>query len=127
MLTEELSPKMTLEVASQLFELYLTLADIQRFWSSIPGRWAYSPTCPLPTCPFPQPVSIPSAPFLQLSLYGHLPRSPHVLQPLKGLLNRSPKAPHRKLSWIPFCLGPLSHAGSGCLSWVCSDGFLPQG
>ncbi|XP_055418626.1 BAI1-associated protein 3 isoform X1 [Bubalus kerabau] len=37
-LTEELSPKMTLEVASGLFELYLTLADIQRFWSSIPGR-----------------------------------------------------------------------------------------
>uniref|UniRef100_A0ABI7W9K8 BAI1 associated protein 3 n=1 Tax=Felis catus TaxID=9685 RepID=A0ABI7W9K8_FELCA len=37
-LTEELSPKMTLEVASGLFELYVTLADIQRFWSSIPGR-----------------------------------------------------------------------------------------
>ncbi|XP_017895898.1 PREDICTED: BAI1-associated protein 3 isoform X1 [Capra hircus] len=37
-LTEELSPKMTLEVASGLFELYLSLADIQRFWSSIPGR-----------------------------------------------------------------------------------------
>ncbi|XP_057384512.1 BAI1-associated protein 3 isoform X2 [Balaenoptera acutorostrata] len=37
-LTEQLSPKMTLEVASGLFELYLTLADIQRFWSSIPGR-----------------------------------------------------------------------------------------
>ncbi|XP_053413266.1 BAI1-associated protein 3 isoform X2 [Nycticebus coucang] len=37
-LTEELSPKMTLEVASGIFELYLTLADIQRFWSSIPGR-----------------------------------------------------------------------------------------
>ncbi|XP_041606063.1 BAI1-associated protein 3 isoform X2 [Vulpes lagopus] len=37
-LTEELSPKMSLEVASGLFELYLTLADIQRFWSSIPGR-----------------------------------------------------------------------------------------
>ncbi|XP_070218524.1 BAI1-associated protein 3 isoform X1 [Bos mutus] len=37
-LTEELSPKMTLEVALGLFELYLTLADIQRFWSSIPGR-----------------------------------------------------------------------------------------
>ncbi|KAJ8786520.1 hypothetical protein J1605_006009 [Eschrichtius robustus] len=37
-LTEELSPRMTLEVASGLFELYLTLADIQRFWSSIPGR-----------------------------------------------------------------------------------------
>ncbi|KAM8950579.1 BAI1-associated protein 3 isoform 5-T6 [Lycaon pictus] len=36
-LTEELSPKMSLEVASGLFELYLTLADIQRFWSSIPG------------------------------------------------------------------------------------------
>lgn len=38
-LTEELSPKMNLEVASGLFELYLTLADTQRFWSSIPGRW----------------------------------------------------------------------------------------
>uniref|UniRef100_A0A8D0TYS1 BAI1 associated protein 3 n=1 Tax=Sus scrofa TaxID=9823 RepID=A0A8D0TYS1_PIG len=37
-LTEELGPKMSLEVASGLFELYLTLADIQRFWSSIPGR-----------------------------------------------------------------------------------------
>ncbi|XP_032123982.1 BAI1-associated protein 3 [Sapajus apella] len=37
-LTEELSPKMTLEVASGLFELYLTLADLQRFWDSIPGR-----------------------------------------------------------------------------------------
>uniref|UniRef100_A0A8C0ZZW0 BAI1-associated protein 3 n=1 Tax=Castor canadensis TaxID=51338 RepID=A0A8C0ZZW0_CASCN len=37
-LTEELSPKMNLEVASGLFELYLTLADIQRFWSCIPGR-----------------------------------------------------------------------------------------
>lgn len=38
MLTEELSPKMNLEVASGLFELYLTLADTQRFWSCIPGR-----------------------------------------------------------------------------------------
>nr|KAF6488801.1 BAI1 associated protein 3 [Molossus molossus] len=37
-LTEDLSPKMTLEVASRLFELYLSLADIQRFWSSILGR-----------------------------------------------------------------------------------------
>ncbi|XP_012661228.1 BAI1-associated protein 3 isoform X1 [Otolemur garnettii] len=37
-LTEELSPKMTLEIASGIFELYLTLADIQRFWGSIPGR-----------------------------------------------------------------------------------------
>ncbi|KAM5228130.1 BAI1-associated protein 3 isoform 2-T2 [Ctenodactylus gundi] len=37
-LTEELSPRMTLQVASGLFELYLTLADIQRFWSCIPGR-----------------------------------------------------------------------------------------
>jgi len=45
-LTEELSPKMTLEVALGLFELYLTLADIQRFWSSIPGRWVPCPTCP---------------------------------------------------------------------------------
>lgn len=44
-LTEELSPKMTLEVASGLFELYLTLADIQCFWSSIPGRWV---SCPPP-------------------------------------------------------------------------------
>uniref|UniRef100_A0A8C6S3I4 BAI1-associated protein 3 n=1 Tax=Nannospalax galili TaxID=1026970 RepID=A0A8C6S3I4_NANGA len=38
MLTEELSSKMNLEVASGLFELYLTLADTQRFWSCIPGR-----------------------------------------------------------------------------------------
>ena len=38
-LTEEMSPKMNLEVASGLFELYLTLADTQRFWSCIPGRW----------------------------------------------------------------------------------------
>ncbi|EHB14095.1 BAI1-associated protein 3, partial [Heterocephalus glaber] len=37
-LTEELSPKMTLQVASGLIELYLTLADTQRFWSCIPGR-----------------------------------------------------------------------------------------
>ncbi|XP_066131457.1 BAI1-associated protein 3 [Saccopteryx bilineata] len=37
-LTEELRPKMTLEVASQLFELYVSLADIQRFWGSILGR-----------------------------------------------------------------------------------------
>lgn len=43
MLTEELSPKMTLEVASGLFELYLTLADLQRFWDSIPGRWVPHP------------------------------------------------------------------------------------
>uniref|UniRef100_G3SZM3 BAI1 associated protein 3 n=1 Tax=Loxodonta africana TaxID=9785 RepID=G3SZM3_LOXAF len=41
-LMEELSPRMTLEVASGLFELYLTLADIQRFWSSIPGGWVPS-------------------------------------------------------------------------------------
>lgn len=40
---------MSLEVASQLFELYLSLADIQRFWSSILGRWV---SCPLPL-PFP--------------------------------------------------------------------------
>uniref|UniRef100_A0A4X1TAV5 BAI1 associated protein 3 n=1 Tax=Sus scrofa TaxID=9823 RepID=A0A4X1TAV5_PIG len=42
-LTEELGPKMSLEVASGLFELYLTLADIQRFWSSIPGRGSGPP------------------------------------------------------------------------------------
>ncbi|XP_037364010.1 BAI1-associated protein 3 [Talpa occidentalis] len=37
-LAEELSPKLTPEVASALLELYLTLADIQRFWRCIPGR-----------------------------------------------------------------------------------------
>nr|XP_051686332.1 BAI1-associated protein 3 isoform X2 [Oryctolagus cuniculus] len=37
-LTEELGPKMTPEVASGLLELYLTLADTQRFWGCIPGR-----------------------------------------------------------------------------------------
>ncbi|XP_069876004.1 BAI1-associated protein 3 isoform X1 [Dipodomys merriami] len=37
-LTEELNPKMGLEVAAGLFELYLTLADTQRFWSCVPGR-----------------------------------------------------------------------------------------
>ncbi|XP_007937831.1 BAI1-associated protein 3 [Orycteropus afer afer] len=37
-LTEELSPKLTPEVASGLFELYLTLADTQRFWSDVPAR-----------------------------------------------------------------------------------------
>ncbi|XP_062036555.1 BAI1-associated protein 3 isoform X2 [Lepus europaeus] len=37
-LTEELSPRMTPEVASGLLELYLTLADTQRFWGCIPGR-----------------------------------------------------------------------------------------
>lgn len=49
MLTEELSPKLTLEVASGLFELYLTLADIQGFWSSLPGRWVPCPDSPLPS------------------------------------------------------------------------------
>lgn len=93
MLTEELSPKMTLEVASQLFELYLTLADIQRFWSSIPGRWAYSPTCPLHTCPFPQPVSILSAPFLHLFLYSHLPCSLTCSPASKRALEQEPKGP----------------------------------
>lgn len=93
MLTEELSPKMTLEVASRLFELYLTLADIQRFWGSIPGRWAYSPTCPLPTCPFPQPVSIPSALFLHLSLYSNLPCSPPCSPASKRSLEQEPKGP----------------------------------
>lgn len=92
-LTEELSPKMTLEVASRLFELYLTLADIQRFWSSIPGRWVYSPTCPLPTYPFPQPVSIPSAPFLHLSLYPHLAPSATRFQASKRALEQEPKGP----------------------------------
>ncbi|XP_049624315.1 BAI1-associated protein 3 [Suncus etruscus] len=37
-LTKELSPKMTLEVASKLFELYLTLADLQRLWDCVPDR-----------------------------------------------------------------------------------------
>lgn len=62
MLTEELNPKMPLEVASQLFELYLTLADIQRFWSSIPGRWVSWPLShllPPSTCSPPSPASLP--------------------------------------------------------------------
>lgn len=42
-LTKELSPKMTLEVASKLFELYLTLADLQRLWDCVPDRWALTP------------------------------------------------------------------------------------
>ena len=50
-LTEELNLKMTLEVASQLFELYLSLADIQRFWSSILGRCV--------SCPFQFPLPPP--------------------------------------------------------------------
>ncbi|XP_006874000.1 PREDICTED: BAI1-associated protein 3 [Chrysochloris asiatica] len=37
-LAEELKPKLTPEVASGLFELYLTLADTQRFWSRVPGQ-----------------------------------------------------------------------------------------
>lgn len=57
MLTEELSPKMTLEVASGLFELYLTLADIQRFWSSIPGRCVPCPRLS-PSLQTPQSVSV---------------------------------------------------------------------
>lgn len=61
MLMEELSPKMTLEVASGLFELYLTLADIQSFWSSIPGRWvpcpSLSPFLHAPICLCPLRVS----------------------------------------------------------------------
>lgn len=108
MLTEELNPKMPLEVASQLFELYLTLADIQRFWSSIPGRWVSWP--------------VPPAPSLHLfpSLTCFLP--PRVLQlPLGGLWDRSPKALGRKLSWVPLWPGTLGHAGLGCLSWACSD------
>ncbi|XP_007528061.2 BAI1-associated protein 3 isoform X2 [Erinaceus europaeus] len=41
-LTEELSSRMTPEAALGLFELYLTLADIQRFWDCIPGRDSHS-------------------------------------------------------------------------------------
>lgn len=48
-LTEELNPRLTLEVASGLFELYLTLADIQGFWSSLPGRCVPCPASPLPS------------------------------------------------------------------------------
>lgn len=56
---------MTLEVASRLFELYLSLADIQRFWSSILGRWVSCPPHPslspsttysLPPLPPPSPA-----------------------------------------------------------------------
>lgn len=46
-LMEELSSRMTLEVAAGLFELYLTLADLQRFWDCIPDRWAPSPLAPI--------------------------------------------------------------------------------
>lgn len=54
-LIEELSPKMTLEVASGLFELYLTLADIQRLWSSTPGWWVPCP--PVPSLPVSRPIA----------------------------------------------------------------------
>ncbi|KAG8506349.1 LOW QUALITY PROTEIN: BAI1-associated protein 3, partial [Galemys pyrenaicus] len=37
-LAGELSPKLNLQTASALSELYLTLADIQRLWGCIPGR-----------------------------------------------------------------------------------------
>lgn len=78
-LIEELSPKMTLEVASGLFELYLTLADIQRLWSSTPGRWVPCPPVPSP------PVSRHTAPVSLLPLA--LPRVcavPPVLRPPPG-------------------------------------------
>lgn len=42
-LIKELNPKMTLEVASKLFELYLTLADLQRLWDCVSDRWALTP------------------------------------------------------------------------------------
>ncbi|XP_045141960.1 BAI1-associated protein 3 [Echinops telfairi] len=38
LLLEELSPKMMPEVATGLFELYLTLADTQRLCNSVPGQ-----------------------------------------------------------------------------------------
>ncbi|XP_058141536.1 BAI1-associated protein 3 [Dasypus novemcinctus] len=42
-LTEELSPSLTPEAAAGLLELYLTLADTGRFWSSTPGCAGRSP------------------------------------------------------------------------------------
>lgn len=74
MLTEELNPKMTLEVASQLFELYLTLADIQRFWSSIPGRWVSCSLLYLPPSHLsPSPLPLPSTSLLPPSVPAPLP------------------------------------------------------
>lgn len=105
-LTEELSLKMTLEVASQLFELYLSLADIQRFWSSILGRWMSYPTyfllpppsVPCPTCTLPAtvpllpPVPLPDPPFLPL-LLPHLLSSPTCfLASSRKVLEQKPKS-----------------------------------
>lgn len=110
MLTEELSPKLTLEVASGLFELYLTLADIQGFWSSLPGRWVPCPDSPLPSTrphlslstlclPDPSPL-LPSPPAPPPALA--------VLQPpLGGPWDRIPGALEG---------GHLGFAGSGWLS-----------
>lgn len=76
MLTEELSPKMTLEVASGLFELYLTLADIQRFWSSIPGRWVPGPRPSRRPSLSPSTICLPDLyPLLPVPLPGCPPAS----------------------------------------------------
>ena len=105
-LTEELSPKMTLEVASGLFELYVTLADIQRFWSSIPGRWVpcpnLSPSPHLP-CLSPPTVGLPD-----------LHPLPPVPQPPLGGLWDSPRALGGRLSRVSPWAGTLGRAGSRC-------------
>ena len=91
MLTEELSPKMSLEVASGLFELYLTLADIQRFWSSIPGRWV---PCGNLSSPHPAPISLLSLSAPRPVPTPACPPAPAVLQPpLGGLWDGIPRAP----------------------------------
>ncbi|XP_078296413.1 BAI1-associated protein 3 isoform X2 [Panthera onca] len=107
-LTEELSPKMTLEVASGLFELYVTLADIQRFWSSIPGRWVpcpnLSPSPHLP-CLSPPTVGLPD-----------LHPLPPVPQPPLGGLWDSPRDLGGRLSRVSPWAGTLGRAGSRCRS-----------
>lgn len=61
---------MTLEVASQLFELYLSLADIQRFWSSILGRCV---SCPIQFSLPPPPVPLPHPPYPRFSSLTRCP------------------------------------------------------
>ncbi|XP_053069723.1 BAI1-associated protein 3 isoform X6 [Acinonyx jubatus] len=105
-LTEELSPKMTLEVASGLFELYVTLADIQRFWSSIPGRWVPCPNLsrsPHLPCLSPPTVGLPD-----------LHPLPPVPQPPLGGLWDSPRALGGRLSRVSPWAGTLGRAGSRC-------------
>lgn len=92
MLTEELNPKMTLEVASQLFELYLTLADIQRFWNSIPGRWVPCPLLYLSPSPLPLPSTSPP-PSVPVPLPHLLPSLVCSPGSFRRALEQKPKGP----------------------------------